>query len=345
MAATSPIHRQTSRQHAANNAAHRAWWAPRRRGADRRRPTRRQARHGVGEAPHAVEGGGARVLAFPPAATDPGGGGEWPADHAARQSHRRAGDGRPGRHQPGADGQAAGARRGAGRRHLIVIGDRRVLEDGAQDREVALDVEVVDADAPLPQSPARPFSSTSATSTPPPSGAARSPAPAACSPRRTPLRLGARQGRRGRRSGLHAVQQGRHELAVPAYDDEISFVADAIGFTGEAREFNVMEGLWNARVTCHVPLAACPACSPCRCIVKGLELTHAASPLPASRRRASRWPRSTRMPATAATSAARRSTSSRPAVARGEGQGLTCDGPFPSDTVFLRARRGHSTRC
>jgi 4-hydroxy-L-threonine phosphate dehydrogenase PdxA len=43
--------------------------------------------------------------------------------------------------------------------------------------------------------------------------------------------------------------------AYPGYDDEIRFISEIIGFTGRAREFNVLEAVWNARVTSHMPLA------------------------------------------------------------------------------------------
>ncbi|SES37725.1 4-hydroxythreonine-4-phosphate dehydrogenase [Tranquillimonas rosea] len=42
--------------------------------------------------------------------------------------------------------------------------------------------------------------------------------------------------------------------SFPGYDDEIRFVADVTGFNGKIREFNVLEKIWNARVTSHVPL-------------------------------------------------------------------------------------------
>ena len=44
-------------------------------------------------------------------------------------------------------------------------------------------------------------------------------------------------------------------LAHPVYDDEISFSADVVGLDGPASEFNVLDGLWNARVTSHISLA------------------------------------------------------------------------------------------
>ena len=46
------------------------------------------------------------------------------------------------------------------------------------------------------------------------------------------------------------------------------------------------------------------------------------------------------MPATAAISAARRSTSSQPAVGKAKAKGFNVEGPYPSDTVFLRAKNG-----
>ena len=46
------------------------------------------------------------------------------------------------------------------------------------------------------------------------------------------------------------------------------------------------------------------------------------------------------MPATAAISAARRSTSSSPRSKRRAREGIAVEGPFPSDTVFVRARNG-----
>ena len=42
--------------------------------------------------------------------------------------------------------------------------------------------------------------------------------------------------------------------SVPGYEDELKFAAEHIGYGGAYAEFNVMEGLWNARVTSHVPI-------------------------------------------------------------------------------------------
>ena len=43
-------------------------------------------------------------------------------------------------------------------------------------------------------------------------------------------------------------------LARPGYEDEIAVITETLGASRDGREFNILEGLWNARVTSHVPL-------------------------------------------------------------------------------------------
>ncbi len=144
---------------------------------------------------------------------------------------------------------------------LIVIGDRRVLEDGAKIAKVALDVDTVSPHAPLPESPGRPILVDLGHLNP------------AAIKRAEISSAGGMFAKENFLSALalakcgaaHAVaftpfNKSAMRLAQPNYDDEISFTANAIRFRGEAREFNVLEGLWNARVTSHVPLAAVSGC-------------------------------------------------------------------------------------
>ena len=44
-------------------------------------------------------------------------------------------------------------------------------------------------------------------------------------------------------------------LARPSYEDEIAYSAEVVGLESSASEFNILEKLWNARVTSHIPLA------------------------------------------------------------------------------------------
>ena len=224
---------------------------------------------------------------------------------------------------------------------LVVIGDRRVLEDGARIAKVTLDMDVVAADAALPETSARPVFVDLGHLDP------------KTIERGQVARAGGIYAKENYLSALalakagaaHAVaftpfNKGAMKLAEPSYDDEILFTARAIGFTGEAREFNVLDGLWNARVTSHVPLSAVAGMLSVPAIVRGLELTHAAM-LAAGF-----------APPRIAVAALNPHAGDNgnfgreeidilaPAVQAAQAKGIACDGPYPSDTVFVRARSG-----
>ena len=139
---------------------------------------------------------------------------------------------------------------------LVVIGDRRVLEDGARVAKVTLDVETSSPRAPVPTGVGRPVFVDLGHLDPGDHRARRG------ARGRRPLRAGELQaalasagdGRRGARGLLHALQQGGMRLAHPTYDDEILFTPECSASPARPREFNVLDGLWNARVTSHVPL-------------------------------------------------------------------------------------------
>jgi 4-hydroxythreonine-4-phosphate dehydrogenase len=129
-------------------------------------------------------------------------------------------------------------------------------------------------------------------------------------------------------------------LAHPAYDDEIGFTAEVLGFTGTAKEFNILEGLWNARVTSHVPLRAVADLLSEDEIVGNLRLTAAA--LRAAGLATPRIAVAGLNPHAGDGGNFGREEIDviAPAVAAAQAEGIVCDGPFPADTVFLRARRG-----
>jgi 4-hydroxythreonine-4-phosphate dehydrogenase len=64
-------------------------------------------------------------------------------------------------------------------------------------------------------------------------------------------------------------------LAHPVYDDEISFSANLVGFDGLASEFDVLDRLWNARVTSHISLAEVAAHITRERVLRALRLTDA----------------------------------------------------------------------
>ena len=129
-------------------------------------------------------------------------------------------------------------------------------------------------------------------------------------------------------------------LITPGYDDEISFSAEAIGFHGTAKEFNVLDGLWNARVTSHVPLKDVSALLTVDSILENLRLTDRA--LRASGLAHPRIAVAGLNPHAGDNGSFGREEIDviAPAVAAGKAEQIGCDGPYPADTVFVRAKRG-----
>lgn len=129
-------------------------------------------------------------------------------------------------------------------------------------------------------------------------------------------------------------------LAHSSYDDEIRFTAQETGFNGTATEFNILEGLWNARVTSHIPLKDVSAALDSDSIVKALELT--ATALKAAGIREPRIGVAALNPHAGDGGNFGREEIEiiSPAVARAQALGLPAEGPYPADTVFVRAKAG-----
>jgi 4-hydroxythreonine-4-phosphate dehydrogenase len=129
-------------------------------------------------------------------------------------------------------------------------------------------------------------------------------------------------------------------LAEPSYEDEIGFTAGVLGFKGTATEFNILDGLWNARVTSHIPLAEVSASLSIEKIVAALELTAAAL-------RAAGFD-SPRIGVAALNPHAGDGGNFgreeidiiEPAVRAAKARGIPAEGPYPADTVFVRAKGG-----
>jgi len=129
-------------------------------------------------------------------------------------------------------------------------------------------------------------------------------------------------------------------LAHASYDDEIRFTAHEIGFGGTATEFNILEGLWNARVTSHIPLKEVSSALDADSIVRALELT--ATALEAAGFRPPRIGVAALNPHAGDGGNFGREEIDiiAPAVARAQALGLPAEGPYPADTVFVRAKAG-----
>ncbi len=225
---------------------------------------------------------------------------------------------------------------------ITVIGDARVLAEGARIAGLALDIDLVrDGEVPPRRTPGRPLLVDLQH----------------CDPADVPRgEISEQGGRFATRNFLRALKmaaageadavcfspfnKAAMRLVTPGYEDEIGFTAEAIGFHGTAKEFNVLEGLWNARVTSHVPLKDVAALLTQDAILDNLRLTHEAL-------RAAGVARPRIAVAALNPHAGDNGNFGReeidvigPAVDAGRRAQIACDGPFPADTVFVRAKRG-----
>lgn len=129
-------------------------------------------------------------------------------------------------------------------------------------------------------------------------------------------------------------------FAYPGYDDEIRFIRDVIGSDASASEFNILGGLWNARVTSHLPLSEVARNITEDRILNALALTNAAL-------RSAGFDNARVAVAGLNPHAGDGGNFGReeidviqPAVAKAQAKGFNVQGPYPSDTVFLRAKNG-----
>jgi 4-hydroxythreonine-4-phosphate dehydrogenase len=130
------------------------------------------------------------------------------------------------------------------------------------------------------------------------------------------------------------------KLAGNPFPDEIRWAADVLGWDGPCSEYNRLDQLWNARVTSHEPLGKVAALITEARVLAAIEATldmlagvGVAKP---------------RLAVAALNPHAGEGglfgmeeiEVIGPAIARAQGRGLPVEGPFPSDTVWLKARRG-----
>ncbi|MBW6424810.1 4-hydroxythreonine-4-phosphate dehydrogenase PdxA [Rhizobium sp. XQZ8] len=141
----------------------------------------------------------------------------------------------------------------ASKARLAIIGDRRILEEGAKVAGLPLDIETVNADAigssekpvliDLGNLGAQDLSHGEATL------------------------AGGRFAVENFMLALTLAKQGKVDgvcytpfnkkamrLAHPGYDDESRFIVELLQLQRRVREFNVLDTVWNARVTSHIPL-------------------------------------------------------------------------------------------
>jgi 4-hydroxythreonine-4-phosphate dehydrogenase len=221
---------------------------------------------------------------------------------------------------------------------IVVIGDARILELGARVAGVELDVDIRASAARTGDRPVvvdlRHLDPASVT----PGTATREGGAFALANFRAALELAAA-------GDVDAVcftpfNKAAMRRAHPAYDDEIGYGAEVLGDVGDASEFNILDGLWNARVTSHMPLADVAAAITRKNVLDAIRLTDR------SLREADvREPRiavaGLNPHAGDGGNFGREEIDAiSPAIEDARGEGIAAEGPFPADTVFMRARGG-----
>ncbi len=223
---------------------------------------------------------------------------------------------------------------------IIVFGDRRILDEGARIAGVTLDISVV-----------APNSAYDASQRP------------------TLVDLGhlapqdVKRGEATPEGGAFALENFRRALVManegkadavcftpfnkkamryvyPGYDDEIRYAADITGFKGAAREFNVLDNLWNCRVTSHIPLSQVASALSVDNIVAELAL--------ADRCMRESGLQNPRIAVAGLNPHAGDGGNFgqeeidiiEPAVKLAVQKGFNASGPYPADTVYVRARNG-----
>jgi len=224
---------------------------------------------------------------------------------------------------------------------LVVIADRRALDQGARVAGVTLDVKTIAPNAPIPTGLGPPVLVDLGHLDP------------------STIRVGEVQEAGGRyalenfKTALACGMAGAAQavcftpfnksamrLAHPSYEDEIVFMQEMLSLKSKASEFNVLPKIWNARVTSHVPLSGVASRINRTVICDALALTDAAM-------RDAGYTTPRIGVAALNPHAGDNGNFGReeidvigPAVNDAKARGIACDGPYPSDTVFVRAMRG-----
>ena len=131
-------------------------------------------------------------------------------------------------------------------------------------------------------------------------------------------------------------------LAGLGHDDELHYMATKLGFDGYICELNVMDTLFTSRVTSHIALKDVASMIDEERILEAIELAHTVL----SR---SGIPSPVISVCALNPHAGDGGNFGReeidviaPAVERAKSRGIPVDGPWPSDTIFLRARDGRT---
>jgi 4-hydroxythreonine-4-phosphate dehydrogenase len=226
-------------------------------------------------------------------------------------------------------------------RDMIVVGDARVLKMGMEHAGVDFDLTVIPADQVGDSLPAGkvmvdlancPTEKLTLGNSSPEAGAASLQNFSAV------LRLA----KAGLADAVMFTPFNKHSmrLARPEYVDEIGFIDTVLESGRSGREFNVLEEVWNARVTSHIPLRKVAETLSVERILSSIKLT--VEVMEGAGKKAPRIGVAALNPhaGDGRNFGDEDEDLIQPAVEQAAAEGLNVKGPIPSDTVFVRATRG-----
>jgi 4-hydroxythreonine-4-phosphate dehydrogenase len=136
------------------------------------------------------------------------------------------------------------------------------------------------------------------------------------------------------------LNKGAMKMAGMQEEDEMHFLANLLGYSGYMSEINLCDGLWTTRVTSHVPLHAVAGLVSRERVVDAIRLLHRT--LLANGNAAPKIAVAALNPhaGEGGLMGTEEITDIGPAVQQARSEGITAEGPFPADTVFIAARAG-----
>jgi 4-hydroxythreonine-4-phosphate dehydrogenase len=124
------------------------------------------------------------------------------------------------------------------------------------------------------------------------------------------------------------------------FSDELHFMAHELRFEGLIRELNVLDSLWLSRVTSHVPLSKVSSMITRRGVFEAVELIHRTLKLGGVQQPRIAVAAFNPHGGEGGLFGREEIDEIGPGIEMARAAGMHAEGPFPADTIFLRARRG-----
>ena len=224
---------------------------------------------------------------------------------------------------------------------IVVIGDPWVLDWGARCADVTLDLPRYSSPEQLPPSANGPLFLVGPSFPPDAHTPGRVSAAAGLYVLQT-LDYAAELARTGAIDGICFASLNKQAMhaAGSRHEDELRYFADCLGVSSYVGEVNTLDGLWTARVSSHIPLRAVSERISVEEILPAIRLIHQTirqSGLPSPRIAvAGLNPHA----GEGGLFGSEEIEVIGPAVEAAQEEDIAAVGPFPPDTVFVRARRG-----